>query len=493
MEKLYKLPIEDVNDQEAVIVSIDFSNGDKVSSGDIIYSFETTKAVIEVDSEDEGYIFYLVNLSDEVKVGSGVCLISDNKDFDIKTYISESNEQVSSAGFKLTKKAEAYIKDNNIDISDFDLSGIVKLDSILKLLDTGNQATEVETTPIITFLDENNDLIKTLKNDETIKDLPSDKKIDLYRKAGHSIGENVHIGLGSLIISNKIEIKNNVHIGNDTIVEVPEVFIDEHTRIGSNCDIVASKIEIGPYNRIIDNARVDLSGGRHHDSNLITGRGCLLSSYVNVCRQVKLGENVALSPDSIIFTHSYWQSVLDGYPASYGPVNFENDSWLGAGSYVLPNVSVGEGSVIMSSSVVVNNVKAFNMVGGTPATVIKENLKKNKTHKQINDQIKELFQELFLSFISNQYEAKKEEDLKFTVITESENFVIGLHEINTESQSHLEGCNIVISYDADNSLIMDSSTHIRIKSKEIIGESSKIQNFVTEFLRHKGIRLYHSQ
>ena len=160
---------------------------------------------------------------------------------------------------------------------------------------------------------------------------------------------------------------------------------------------------------------------------------------------------------------------------------------------MLPNVSVGEGSVIMSSSVVVNNVKAFSMVGGTPATVIKENLKKNKTHKQINDQIKELFQELFLSFISNKYEAKKEEDLKFTVITESENFVIGLHEINTESQSHLEGCNIVITYDADNSLIMDSSTHIRIKSKEIIGESSKIQNFVTEFLRHKGIRLYYSQ
>ena len=35
--------------------------------------------------------------------------------------------------------------------------------------------------------------LKTLKNDKTIKDLPSDKKIDLYRKAGHSIGENVHI------------------------------------------------------------------------------------------------------------------------------------------------------------------------------------------------------------------------------------------------------------------------------------------------------------
>ena len=58
MEKLYKLPIEDVNDQEAVIVSIDFSNGDKVSTGDIIYSFETTKAVVEVDFVKGGMLVW---------------------------------------------------------------------------------------------------------------------------------------------------------------------------------------------------------------------------------------------------------------------------------------------------------------------------------------------------------------------------------------------------------------------------------------------------
>ena len=133
------------------------------------------------------------------------------------------------------------------------------------------------------------------------------------------------------------------------------------------------------------------------------------------------------------------------------------------------------------------------MVGGTPATVIKENLKKKKTNNQLNEQIKELFQELFLSFISNQHQAKKEEELKFKVITDSGNILVGLFDASKESQCHLNDCNIILSYDADDSSTNDASTHIRIKTKEIIGEKSDIQNFVTEFLRHKGIRLYYSK
>ena len=46
--KQYYLPAEDVNDEKAKISKIFVNSGEKVKKDDLIYSFETTKAVIDV-------------------------------------------------------------------------------------------------------------------------------------------------------------------------------------------------------------------------------------------------------------------------------------------------------------------------------------------------------------------------------------------------------------------------------------------------------------
>ena len=83
MEKFCRLPLEDINEEYAVITELCFNSGDHISAGEIIYSFETTKAVIDVGSESDGFIFYVVEIDQKIKVGSVICVISSSKDFDL--------------------------------------------------------------------------------------------------------------------------------------------------------------------------------------------------------------------------------------------------------------------------------------------------------------------------------------------------------------------------------------------------------------------------
>ncbi|MDB6427907.1 DapH/DapD/GlmU-related protein [Curtobacterium sp. 20TX0008] len=48
------------------------------------------------------------------------------------------------------------------------------------------------------------------------------------------------------------------------------------------------------------------------------------------------------------------------------------DVWIGAGSIVMSGISIGDGSIVASGSVVVRDVPPFSIVGGNPAKVLKQ-------------------------------------------------------------------------------------------------------------------------
>ncbi len=56
---------------------------------------------------------------------------------------------------------------------------------------------------------------------------------------------------------------------------------------------------------------------------------------------------------------------------SKGPIRIGRNVWIGDGVVVLPNVNIGEGSVIAANSVVNKNIPPFSVVAGSPAKVIK--------------------------------------------------------------------------------------------------------------------------
>ena len=97
----YFLSSEGVNDEIATIIKLFFSSGDKVNIGDLIYSFETTKAVVDVEALSDGFIQYFVLEGDEIDIGSLVCKISVKKKKIVDNLKKRSKEQ---SNIKPTKK-----------------------------------------------------------------------------------------------------------------------------------------------------------------------------------------------------------------------------------------------------------------------------------------------------------------------------------------------------------------------------------------------------
>lgn len=48
-----------------------------------------------------------------------------------------------------------------------------------------------------------------------------------------------------------------------------------------------------------------------------------------------------------------------------------NDVWIGAGSMIMPGVTIGSGAIIAAGSVVTRNVPPYGVVGGNPAALIR--------------------------------------------------------------------------------------------------------------------------
>ena len=54
-----------------------------------------------------------------------------------------------------------------------------------------------------------------------------------------------------------------------------------------------------------------------------------------------------------------------------GPINIEDDVWIGFGALILSGVTIGQGSVVAAGSVVVNDIPPYSIAVGIPAKVIK--------------------------------------------------------------------------------------------------------------------------
>ena len=67
-------------------------------------------------------------------------------------------------------------------------------------------------------------------------------------------------------------------------------------------------------------------------------------------------------------------------PQTKGDTKIGNDVWVGMNAIIMPGVTIGDGAIIGSGSLVVQDVEPYSVVGGNPAKI----LKKRFDHKTIN-------------------------------------------------------------------------------------------------------------
>ena len=88
---------------------------------------------------------------------------------------------------------------------------------------------------------------------------------------------------------------------------------------------------------------------------------------------VVIEDGVSIAGQNFILTHNkaleYHKHLSEAF---LGPVIIKKNAWVAIGVIILPGVTIGEGSIVASGSVVTKDVPPNTLVGGVPAKVLKE-------------------------------------------------------------------------------------------------------------------------
>lgn len=111
-------------------------------------------------------------------------------------------------------------------------------------------------------------------------------------------------------------------------------------------------------------------------SHVHFGTGVYVNSNVTLIDDghIYIGNRVLLGPNVIVVTANHpLEPLLRRLEMQYNrDVRIEENVWVGAGSILLPGVTIGKNSVIGAGAVVTRDIPENVLAAGTPARVIKE-------------------------------------------------------------------------------------------------------------------------
>jgi len=143
-------------------------------------------------------------------------------------------------------------------------------------------------------------------------------------------------------------IKNpNIEVGDYTYYDDFEAVSNFEKNVKYHFDFIGDKLIIGKFCMIASGATFIMNGGNH------------------------LTEATSAYPFAIF--GGAWQHAMDGksYP-SKGNTVIGNDVWIGHDAAIMPGVTIGDGAIIATKSVVTKDVEPYTIVGGNPAKLIKK-------------------------------------------------------------------------------------------------------------------------
>ena len=277
---------------------------------------------------------------------------------------------------------------------------------------------------------------------------------------------NFQLGKDSKINCNFAEIDDTVIIGNNVKIDCNKIKLGKHCIIKDNVKITCNTFESDNWLYICDDVEIGRGGCEGPNSHVKIGKhvGIFERTIINPSDSVEIGDNVGIGGEVMIWTHGAWLDVLQGFPSDFGPVKIGKNVWLPARSIVLPNVTIGDNTVIGIGSIINRNLPEGCFAAGSPCKVIKENcypvkLNESEKKKVIDD---------ILSDWNNLIDHK----VKDYDITASYNDNI----IEIYSSSGHGGSSHIGSIDIDKNSLSD--------------EDNDILQDLRDYLRRRGIKLY---
>jgi len=112
------------NDDEVKVVGLDVKIGAHVKAGQIIAQFETDKAVMDLESSNEGYVLAIYGeIDDIVKVGDIFIWLGENQDDAIPQQQASGDSENSTQANSPTAKARLLLKEYNLNAHEIPQTG----------------------------------------------------------------------------------------------------------------------------------------------------------------------------------------------------------------------------------------------------------------------------------------------------------------------------------------------------------------------------------
>jgi acetyltransferase-like isoleucine patch superfamily enzyme len=102
-----------------------------------------------------------------------------------------------------------------------------------------------------------------------------------------------------------------------------------------------------------------------HNVFFTVNKSVIIEDEVNIASQVYIMDSDAHPRDPYLRAQK-----LPPLPDEIKPIRICRRAWIGIGTFIMKGVTVGEGAIVGSNSVVINDVPPFSVVLGNPARVI---------------------------------------------------------------------------------------------------------------------------
>lgn len=189
-------------------------------------------------------------------------------------------------------------------------------------------------------------------NDELIHTLPS-STFDIHPTAKINIKKTFLYGSAPV---KGMRIPTCLKMAAGTTLEIHDGPL---TRYGD----VPYNLRYGAYIEIINGGRLSIGQGAAN-----VGLTIMCAKEITIGNGVRIGRNVSIRD---------WNGphviVNDTY-VNHAPVKIEDHVWLCTGCSIMPGVTIGEGSVVATNSVVTKNIPPRCLVAGSPAKVIRTDI-----------------------------------------------------------------------------------------------------------------------
>lgn len=141
-------------------------------------------------------------------------------------------------------------------------------------------------------------------------------------------------------------VKNpNIIVGDYTYYDDPVDVHNFENNVLYHFDFIGDKLIIGNFCQIATNVKFVMNGGSHHLDGFSSFPFIIFQSYW----------------DEVPFIANRKKDTVIG-----------NDVWIGYDATIMPGVTIGDGAIIGTKSVVTKDVAPYEIVGGNPAQVIRK-------------------------------------------------------------------------------------------------------------------------